>query len=78
MLQATVRGELDPPPTRVKAAQILLDRCLPVMTANENTTSSPYDSMTPEQLLALLHDKLSALPAVNADVAQLIPGSVEH
>ena len=69
MLQRVVRGEEDVPPTRIKAAQVLLDRCLPVMSQSEVQVTDDYAGLAPDQLLALLHARISELPAA----AELLP-----
>ena len=65
-LQKAAMGEIDVTPTQLNAAKVLLDKCLPNLTATEIT------EQVPEQSLEELEERLRQMIAQNPKLLELI------
>ena len=54
-LDKHVQGEADMSPSQVKAAQVLLDRVMPTLSASEITRKT--ETVSPEQLIQMLRER---------------------
>ena len=54
-LEKHTRGEIEMKPTQVKAAQILLDRVMPTLSASEITKRN--ETVSPEELIARMRER---------------------
>ena len=65
-------------PTRIKAAEILLARVLPVLSAVEQTTINPDDALTEGQIILKFQSLISAFPDLRekllAEPVRVAPG----
>ena len=52
-------GDIELSSTQVKAAQILLDRCVPTMQSIDQTTHSDSPELTPQQVEEMLQDAIA-------------------
>ena len=57
-------GEIELSPTQIRAAEILLDRALPKLSAVEQTVIDPSASMSEEEILAQLVDLARKHPQI--------------
>ena len=57
-------GEIELSPTQIRAAEILLDRALPKLSAVEQTVIDPAASMSEEEILAQLVDLARKHPQI--------------
>lgn len=71
-------GEIELSPTQIRAAEILLDRALPKLSAVEQTTLDPSASLSEEQIIAQMTDIALKHPQViRALMAKLGPSSAD-
>lgn len=54
-LEKHAKGEIEMKPTQVKAAQVLLDRVMPTLSASEITKRN--ETVTPEELIARMRER---------------------
>ncbi len=75
-LKAHAAGEIELSSTQVKAAQILLDRCVPTMQSIDQTTHTDSPELTPQQVEEMLADAVKDMARRNPDELQAIVASV--
>ena len=63
-LKKHARGEIEMSPTQIRAAEILLDRVIPKLSAVEQTVIDPAASMSKEEILAQLVDLARKHPQI--------------
>ena len=63
-LKKHARGEVEMSPTQVRAAEILLDRALPKLSAVEQTVIDPASALSEEEILAQLMDLARKHPQI--------------
>lgn len=61
-----IDGKIDLEPTQVRSIELILQRCIPTLTATELTTVNESEKLDENQLLA----KLEALIAAHPDLVQ--------
>lgn len=79
-LEKHFNGELDTPldATQLKAAEMLLARTLPVLSAVEQTNVNPMDSMSEAQIIQQLQALISANPELTAQLLAQVQDKQVH
>ena len=73
-LKKHARGEIEMSPTQIRAAEILLDRVIPKLSAVEQTVIDPAASMSEAEILAQLMDLARKHPQIIRKLAaQMTP-----